>query len=72
MSFEVPCAVRSDAPAQVVLTIPKRLRAFFRYDRCLLGDLAACACRTLRLYFQVYYGSGSPSTSERRRSRGCE
>ena len=40
---------------QVVLTIPKRLRVFFRYDRRLLGDLAACAWRAIRLYFQVYY-----------------
>jgi hypothetical protein len=28
---------------QVVFTIPKRLRPYFRYDRALLGDLAACA-----------------------------
>jgi hypothetical protein len=40
---------------QVVLTIPKRLRVFFRYDRRLLGDLAACAWRAVRLYFRVYY-----------------
>ena len=39
---------------QVVLTIPKRLRIFFRYDRRLLGDLAACAWRAIRLYFKVY------------------
>jgi hypothetical protein len=41
---------------QVVLTIAKRLRVFFRYDRRLLGDLAACAWRAIRLYFKVYYG----------------
>jgi len=35
---------------QVVLTIPKRLRPFFRYDRRLLGDLAGCAWRALRLW----------------------
>ena len=40
---------------QVVLTIAKRLRVFFRYDRRLLGDLAACAWRAIRLYFRVYY-----------------
>jgi hypothetical protein len=40
---------------QVVFTIPKRLRVFFRYDRRLLGDLAACAWRAIRLYFKVYY-----------------
>ncbi len=33
---------------QVVLTIPKRLRVYFRYDRRLLGDLAACAWRAIR------------------------
>ncbi|MGB6336602.1 MAG: transposase zinc-binding domain-containing protein, partial [Thermoanaerobaculia bacterium] len=38
---------------QVVFTIPKRLRIFFRYDRKLLGELAACAWRALRLYFDV-------------------
>lgn len=36
---------------QVVFTIPKRLRPFFRYDRKLLGELASCAWRALRLYF---------------------
>ena len=40
---------------QVVLTIPKRLRVFFRYDRRLLGDLAACAWRALSLYFKLHY-----------------
>ena len=44
---------------QVVLTIAKRLRVFFRYDRRLLGDLAACAWRAIRLYFRVYY-DGAP------------
>jgi hypothetical protein len=40
---------------QVVFTIPKRLRIFFRYDRKLLGELAACAWRALRLYFDVSF-----------------
>ncbi|MGB6363834.1 MAG: transposase [Thermoanaerobaculia bacterium] len=40
---------------QVVFTIPKRLRIFFRYDRKLLGDLAVCAWRALRLYFGVSF-----------------
>jgi len=49
---------------QVVFTIPKRLRPFFRYDRALLGDLAACAwqaleqngpCRRGRLYTAAYF-----------------
>ena len=35
---------------QVVLTIPKRLRVYFRYDRTLMGDLAGCAWRALRLW----------------------
>jgi len=35
---------------QVVFTIPKRLRVYFRYDRTLLGDLAGCAWRALRLW----------------------
>ncbi|MCH7667441.1 MAG: transposase, partial [Acidobacteria bacterium] len=36
---------------QVVFTIPKRLRVFFRYDRKLLGELAGCAWRALKLTF---------------------
>ncbi len=40
---------------QVVLTIPKRLRPFFRYDRTLLGDLTGCAWRTLRLWVLAYF-----------------
>jgi hypothetical protein len=35
---------------QVVFTIPKRLRVYFRYDHMLMGDLAACAWRALRLW----------------------
>jgi hypothetical protein len=35
---------------QVVFTIPKRLRPFLRYERALLGDLAGCAWRALRLW----------------------
>ena len=40
---------------QVVFSLPKRLRIFFRYDRKLLGELAGCAWRALRLYLQVYF-----------------
>ena len=40
---------------QVVFTIPKRLRVFFRYDRKLLGELAGCAWRALKLYFEAYF-----------------
>ena len=35
---------------QVVFTIPKRLRVYFRYDRRLMGELAAGAWRALRLW----------------------
>ncbi len=35
---------------QVVCTIPKRLRPYFRYDRTLMGDLAGCAWRALRFW----------------------
>ncbi|MGB6000365.1 MAG: transposase zinc-binding domain-containing protein, partial [Thermoanaerobaculia bacterium] len=40
---------------QVVFTIPKRLRLFFRYDRKLLGELAFCAWRALKLYFDISF-----------------
>jgi hypothetical protein len=44
---------------QVVFTIPKRLRIFLRYDRKLLGELAGCAWRALKLYFSGYFdGTG--------------
>jgi len=39
----------------MVFTIPKRLRVFFRYDRELLGELAKCSWRALRLYFEAYF-----------------
>ena len=39
----------------MVFSLPKRLRNFFRYDRNLLGELAGCAWRAIRLYFQVYF-----------------
>jgi hypothetical protein len=35
---------------QVVFTIPKRLRVFFKYKRRLLGDLCRCALRALELF----------------------
>ena len=43
---------------QVALTIAKRLSVFFRYDRRLLGDLAACSWRAVRLYFRIYFERG--------------
>ncbi len=40
---------------QVVLTIPKRLRIFFRFDRRLLGDLLGCAWRAWRLCLEATF-----------------
>jgi hypothetical protein len=40
---------------QVVLTLPKRLRIFFRFDRRLLGELPGCAWRALRLYLAAAF-----------------
>jgi ribosomal protein S27E len=42
---------------QVVFTIPKRLRIFFKFDRRLLGDLCRCALRSLSRYFEIVTGS---------------
>jgi hypothetical protein len=42
---------------QIVFTIPKRLRVFFKFDRRLLGDLCRCALRSLSRYFEVVAGS---------------
>ncbi|MEM2126553.1 MAG: transposase [Candidatus Methanosuratincola sp.] len=42
---------------QIVLTIPKRLRIFFKLDRRLLGDLCRAALRALNRYFEIATGS---------------
>jgi len=42
---------------QVVFTIPRMLRIFFKYKRRLLGDLCRCALRSLTRYFTVVTGS---------------
>ncbi|MDH4270831.1 MAG: transposase [Candidatus Aminicenantes bacterium] len=42
---------------QVVFTIPKMLRIFFKYNRRLLGELCRCALRSLTRYFEVFAGS---------------
>jgi hypothetical protein len=42
---------------QVVFTIPKTLRIFFKSNRRLLGDLCRCALRTLIRYFDIASGS---------------
>jgi len=41
---------------QVVFTVPKRLRLFFKYDRRLLGDLCRAARRSLERYFEAVAG----------------
>jgi hypothetical protein len=41
---------------QVVFTIPKMLRIFFKYRRKLLGDLCRCAVRALLQYFRATTG----------------
>jgi ribosomal protein S27E len=42
---------------QVVFTIPKMLRVFFKFRRRLLGDLCRCALRALTRYFEAAAGS---------------
>jgi ribosomal protein S27E len=42
---------------QVVFTIPRMLRVFFRYNRRLLGELCRLALRSLTHYFEVVTGS---------------
>src|SRR4030042_6385954 len=42
---------------QVVFTIPKMLRIFFKYNRRLLGELCGSALRSLTRYFEVVTGS---------------
>ena len=41
---------------QVVFTIPKMLRIFFKFKRRLLGDLSLAALRALKLYFEAAAG----------------
>ncbi len=41
---------------QVVFTVPKRLRFFFKYDRRLLGDLCRAARRSQERYFEAVAG----------------
>ena len=42
---------------QVVFTIPKMLRIFFKYKRRLLGDLCRCALRALTRYLEAAAGT---------------
>jgi hypothetical protein len=42
---------------QVVFTIPRMLRIFFKYNRRLLGELCHCALRSLIRYFAAITGS---------------
>jgi hypothetical protein len=41
---------------QVVLTIPKALRVFFKFRRRLLGELCRSAVKTLTAYFEALTG----------------
>ncbi len=41
---------------QVVFTIPKMLRLFFKYNRRLLGSLCRCALSSLARYFKIVAG----------------
>ena len=41
---------------QVVFTIPKTLRIFFKFRRRLLGELCRCAVKTLTVYFEALTG----------------
>jgi hypothetical protein len=41
---------------QVVFTIPKMLRLFFKFKRKLLGDLCGCAGRPLLFYLKAAAG----------------
>jgi ribosomal protein S27E len=38
---------------QVVFTIPKMLRIFFKFNRRLLGELFCCALRSMARYFEI-------------------
>jgi len=42
---------------QVVFTIPRMLRIFFKYNRRLLGSLCRCALQSMILYFAAAMGS---------------
>jgi hypothetical protein len=43
---------------QVVFTIPKIIRPFFKYNRALLGDLCLSAVRAITLYMKTYADRG--------------
>ena len=47
------------AHRQIVLTIPKMLRVYFRYDRRLLGELCRVAAEVLVTSFRVMLGMPS-------------
>jgi len=46
----------------ITLTVPKRIRPYFLWDRELLGLLARCAARTIRLFYREMTGEpdGTP------------
>jgi len=51
---------------QIVFTIPKRLRVFFKFDRRLLGDLCRSALRSLSRslgkskFFHAHFANDPP------------
>lgn len=51
------CGILAPVPhRQVVLTIPKRLRAYCLYRRCLLGEIARVATRTVTAAIRTVTG----------------
>jgi len=40
----------------ITLTVPKRIRLFFLWDRKLLGLLARCAAETIRTFYRHMTG----------------
>jgi len=51
---------------QVVFTVPKMLRIFFKYKRRLLGDLGQTAVNALLKYFEAATGAGPRCQGEMR------
>ena len=52
-----------DVPHRMItLTVPKRIRPYFLWDRKLLGLVARCAARTIRLFYREMTGEaeGTP------------
>ncbi len=54
---ELPSLLLDVPHRQVVFTIPKMLRTFFKYNRRLLGALCSSAVRSLSRYFEEVTGT---------------